>query len=352
MIGVMAVRCLSFHAGYRCRHSGACCSGVFPIPAEPSLVALAAGWGQISNLQLIKDSRSDPESAAGGQISILQLIKRSRSDPEGRTQFLPTGADGACVFYERQGGLCAVHRLGGAEALPSACRHFPRVFLHDDRGVAMTLSHFCPTAAALLMDAGPLAIVDTELPPELDSNLEAFDAVGALPPLLRPDLLMDLEAFDAWERSAIATLGRDDRTCDQALDTVTAATEQIRRWKPGNVALAAIVEEAFASPSATGARDRCAEPTLGPFDGAVRRYLAAKLFANRIAYECRGLRTLVEWLRMCLATLRDEAARAAGGGASGGAVFIEAVRAADLALVHRTDTAALARGLARVEEDP
>jgi hypothetical protein len=55
---------------------------------------------------------------------------------------------------------------------------------------------------------------------------------------------------------------------------------------------------------------------------------------------------------MCLATLRDEAVRAAASGAaSGGAVFIEAVRAADLALVHRTDSAALARGLACVEEE-
>jgi hypothetical protein len=55
---------------------------------------------------------------------------------------------------------------------------------------------------------------------------------------------------------------------------------------------------------------------------------------------------------MCLATVRDEAVRAAvTGGASGGAVFIEAVRAADLALIHRTDSAALARGLARIESE-
>jgi hypothetical protein len=256
------------------------------------------------------------------------------------------------VFYERQSGLCAVHRQFGADALPTACRHFPRVFLHDDRGVAMTLSHFCPTAAGLLMDERPVVVAETSLPSELSGNIEAFDAIGALPPLLRPDLLMDLEAFDAWERSAIATLGSDDRTCDQALDIIAAATEQIRRWTPGDVALASVVEEAFASASAHAARNPCAEPTLGPFDAAARRYLAAKLFANRIAYESRGLRSLVAWLRMCLATLRDEAVRAAASGAaSGGAVFIEAVRAADLALVHRTDSAALARGLACVEEE-
>ena len=34
------VRCLSIHAGYRCRHSGACCSGVFAIRAEPHVVEI------------------------------------------------------------------------------------------------------------------------------------------------------------------------------------------------------------------------------------------------------------------------------------------------------------------------
>jgi hypothetical protein len=226
------------------------------------------------------------------------------------------------------------------------------VFLHDDRGLAMTLSHFCPTAAGLLVDDGPVEVVDTGLPPELDANLEAFDAVGALPPVLRPGMLTDLDGFDAWERSAIATLGRDGITCDRALAVISAATERVRRWQPGGVSLASVVERAFASAWAErGTGQGCAEPTLGPFDGGVRRYLAAKLFANRMAYESPGLRTLVEWLRMCVATLRDEAVRASAGGAAGGAVFIEAVRAADLALVHRTDTAALARGLARVEEE-
>ena len=38
MSGV-TVRCLSFHATYRCRHSGDCCTARWPIPIEPDALA-------------------------------------------------------------------------------------------------------------------------------------------------------------------------------------------------------------------------------------------------------------------------------------------------------------------------
>lgn len=270
-----------------------------------------------------------------------------------RGEILPTGPDGACVFYEHDSHLCALHRLGGAGALPAACRHFPRVFLHDGRGMSLSLSHFCPTAAGLLLDGGPLEVVDATPPLMLDGDVEAFDAVDALPPLLRPGLLMDLEAFDAWERAAVQTLGRDDLTCDASLAIIDAATEQIRPWKPGATLLVALVAESFhAAAERHTARKPAVEPGWGNFDGAVRRYLAAKVFGNRLAYEGRGLRSIVEWLRMCLGRLRREAANAAAGGALNEPLFLEAVRATDLALVHRTDTAALARSLERIEQQP
>lgn len=304
MIGVMSARCLSIHAGYRCRHSGACCSGVFPIPVEPHLVELA-------------------RHGRGGDV-------------------LATGPDGACVFFGREDRLCALQRRGGEAALPTACRHFPRVFLRDDRGLTLGLSHYCPTAARLLLEDVPLEIVEAGPPLALDGEVEAFEAAGALPPLLRPDVLTDLDGFDAWERAAIHVLGRTDATADECLGAIGAATETIRTWSPGGASLTAAVEEAFhaaaerhlpARDGATRARD----------DGPVKRYLAAKLFGHRLAYECRGLRTMVEWVRLCLARVRDEMTKAP---------FIDAVRAADLALVHRTDTAALARSLARIEQQP
>ena len=67
---------------------------------------------------------------------------------------------------------------------------FPRVVLHDGRGTFISLSHFCPTAAATAVRAGdswPLAgIVDA--PPALADvgALDGLDARDAWPPLLRP----------------------------------------------------------------------------------------------------------------------------------------------------------------------
>ncbi len=256
------------------------------------------------------------------------------------------------MFYERESRLCALHQVGGPDALPTACRHFPRVFLRDDRGLSLTLSHFCPTAAGMLLRDAPLDIVEAAPPLALDGDVEAFEATGALPPLLRPGMLTDLEAFDLWERAAIATFARDDLTCDQAIAAVSAATEMMRLWNPGGRSLCAVVEESFEAAAAERhvTREPPPEAPLQAFDGAVKRYLAAKVFANRMAYECRGLRSLVAWLRTCLKMLRAEAARA--GETLNGPRFIEAVRATDLALVHRTDTAALARSLARIEEQP
>ena len=115
---MVSVRCLSVHARYRCRHSGACCSGVFAIPAEARVVDLVGTLG----LQAPPGSRSrfvsGPESAG--------------------STFVAARPDGACVFFEAETGrLCTIHRRAGAGALPSSCRHFPRVFLHDARGIRL-----------------------------------------------------------------------------------------------------------------------------------------------------------------------------------------------------------------------
>ena len=78
-------------------------------------------------------------------------------------------ADDACVFHvprqstprrPRAARHCAVHATLGHDALPASCQHFPRVCLVDARGVRVALSHFCPTAAAMLVDdARPVTIV-------------------------------------------------------------------------------------------------------------------------------------------------------------------------------------------------
>ena len=62
-----------------------------------------------------------------------------------------------------------------------SCAHFPYVCLIDQRGVHVTLSHYCPTATALLFEhSGPIEIVEGPSPiAELDM-LEGLDARDAL----------------------------------------------------------------------------------------------------------------------------------------------------------------------------
>jgi lysine-N-methylase len=51
--------------------------------------------------------------------------------------------DGACGFLQAD-GLCAVHRVGGAEAKPWGCRSFPRVFVDDGVAVHVSAKPECP----------------------------------------------------------------------------------------------------------------------------------------------------------------------------------------------------------------
>jgi Fe-S-cluster containining protein len=351
------VRCLSIHASYRCRHAGTCCEQDWHIPVEAEVLHVVGALG------------IEPSAAGFARVGPDMVLARHPG--------------GACVFFEAQDGrLCAIHRHAGSGALPSACRHFPRMVLHDDRGTFIGMSHFCPTAAAMLLDEGPLEIV--EAPASLEvRGLDGFEARAALPPLLRPRLLADLDAYTAWESACIRTLGRDDIDLELALGIVAAATARTRAWKPGSVGLRAWIEEGFelharapAEPfGAAHQRHRAAglEPisparfprygddgeavwaqgrrALRHFDRATRRFLTARLFACPIAYEGQGLLTLVEWLRTCLAVLQREAARDADlAGRLAPSAFVEAVRRADLVLAHQADTRAFARRAARTIE--
>ena len=76
------------------------------------------------------------------------FIERAADEPAETPTLLAT-AHGRCVFHD-PAGRCAIHSALGHDALPLACRQFPRVSVTDPRGVSVTLSHYCPTAAALL----------------------------------------------------------------------------------------------------------------------------------------------------------------------------------------------------------
>ena len=294
--------------------------------------------------------------------------------------------DGDCVFFDREDGRrCVIHRDAGPEALPTACRHFPRRMLRDDRGTFISLSHFCPTAAAMLFTPDTLDVEEAHPPLRLEEPVEGMDAVGALPPLVRPGVLSDLDGYSVWERHCLAVFSRRDLDYQQALDLVAAATERVRGWRPGGCRLATHVHTAFEGACVQDGVDKTAQaramgtlrslcedrvsndlapiegfddhwtrlaaPSFEAFDVAMKNYLAARLFANWIAYQGRGLRSIVEWLRTCAALVRHHALRRAldSGTALDRGDFIEAIRMADLLLLHLIDTQAFATQVAFLE---
>lgn len=202
---------------------------------------------------------------------------------------------------------------------------FPRIVLQDARGTFISLSHFCPTAAALLFDApGELAIV--EAPPALAAigELDGLDARGVWPPLLRPGVLMDLDSYDAWERRSIALLTRGSATPHDALSALADVSARVAAWTPGSSELLADVHAAF------DAVDNGEEADTVRDRAAVKRWLAARLFGTWTAYQRDGLAATIAWLRSCLETFDREAA------ADGST--LEAIRRSDLRMLHGRDT--------------
>jgi hypothetical protein len=349
--------CLRLHAGYQCQHVGACCNADWLIPAELHVITAVERHG------IRAAHKSDDLFVPSGDGDLQVAVNRH----------------GTCAFFDAEDGrLCAIHRKAGIEALPSACRHFPREILIDGRGTLISLSHFCPTAAELLFTPGGLDVVEAFPPLRLEAPVEGLDATEVPAPPVRPGLLADLEGYDAWERACLATLARPGVTSDQALGLIAAATEDVREWRPGRETLTARVGDAFrhrvASPAPNGDsfRDlsgrhfppeagpvpsfddvwrRLAEPWIGPIDYAIKNYLASRLFGNWIAYQGRGLRTIVEWLRTTRAVLTNEIARrcAISGTPLTRAHFLVAAGAADYLLLHTIDSETVARELGRIE---
>ena len=194
-------------------------------------------------------------------------------------------------------------------------------------------------------------------------------------------LLTDLEGYDAWERAALALLARDDLTAGGALAilepcdarrAILAArsrqpackrssessrlrpsqnrtriwTRQTRRRARVRLALSSVPSGCVPSRSRTGSRrGTAAQPAGDDVDETVRGYLAARLFGNWIAYSGQGLHAIVEYLHVALAVMKMEAVRhhAQESASSPWQTVKEAVRSADLLLVHLADPRTLAR---------
>lgn len=297
------VRALAFHADYACRHTGACCSSGWPIPVE--------------------SDRADTIDAAvrARKLGVRRLafLLRPHGAPALTPALLPIVNDRCAFRDDYPDAHCAIHRTLGHEALPLACRQFPRVSVQDPRGVSVTLSHYCPTAARIIADNGHDGDAHIVVnPPRFSPAGEyvGLDASCALPPLLRRDLLMDWESWWRIEELAVETLLGRGNSADEALALVRGAVHRLDQWRPDTgVHLQDEVDRAFERsqpsppartvddlvtnamgrvPAAFASRARW-NSTVRTSDDVTRKFLAAHAFANWRVHEHDG--GLAAWLR-------------------------------------------------------
>jgi Fe-S-cluster containining protein len=317
-------RVLSFHSSYQCRDTGACCSAGWPIPVEAD--------------------RAEALRTLDGRL------------PPG--SFLLPVVNGHCVFHDATRRRCRAHEALGHAALPLACRQFPRVSVIDPRGVSVTLSHFCPTARAMLDNPGSCEIMTGASAFPAGGEYEGLDVRDALPPLLRPDMLMEWESWWLWEAESVALIAAGADEPASALATLAAAIDLLDAWTPDRGPLDDALRLAL-----TRARER---PSAWPLDDATRRrwrdgvlaaippphrprgldrvatpppprvlgrFLAAHAFANWTAHQGNGLRAWLRSLEVAYALASDYG-----------------VRQADLLIRHLADPAVLAVKYSRSRE--
>ncbi|HEY8231909.1 MAG TPA: hypothetical protein VIJ10_04530 [Vicinamibacteria bacterium] len=371
----MRVRALSIHADYRCRMSGACCRSGWDIAVEPAA------------------EERIRRGVADGRLRPADWGRAAAGLPHGARVLLRVLPSGDCAFLAPgEPRLCAVHKALGEDALPSACRQFPRVVTLTPLGVSLTLSHYCPTAAEMLFrdDVG-LAVVSDPAAFPRSWPYEGLDARDALPPLLRPGALMSWAAHERLEQHAVLRLADESGPVAQALADFAQHAEALRGWSLGDGPLDAFVSSVLERPArgcevdaglaaalADWERVARAVPGRGPAPDSPRapveaygleraqaalddgwerlrrpvgRWLAAKAFASWIALQGDGVRTTALGLRVAHSVLRAEAAReaAATRAAPSKESLKQAVRRADLLLLHLVDPQALASDLSRCE---
>jgi hypothetical protein len=376
-----STRWLSCHVDYACRHSGACCRSGWPLPVEDGVVAVIDAAVVSGRLRTVDGERAWLDESALAPDGVRGTLRQ---------------AGGGCVFHAADADghrHCAAHAALGHRALPASCQHFPRVCLIDDRGVRVSLSHYCPTASAMVVDdEQPVTIVDG--PPAVSGRAvpEGLDARGELPPRLAERVLTDLDGLTAWEAHVVATLAGPaaDPSPERALARVIGEAARLAEWQPGHGSLADAVGQLRAAgagddlepavrrladpgrwtswldlaaascvppwtwrgaPKDLGALDaRFVVPAWKTFGGAGRRYLAGRAFGAWLVYQADAGAGLASWLTLCHAVLRVECARACGAAARplDRDLLIAAIRQADLLLVHYADSLAITRRIVRM----
>ena len=365
---------LGFHADYRCRHSGACCTADWDVPVELPVY------------------RSLSDALVGGRLRVAPTAGATypfivEPDlPEGVAAMLDRDEGGRCVFYESTGKRCIVHRDLGEPHLPTTCRHFPRVSVQDRRGTFVSLSHFCPTAASMLFNDAAVEIV-AEPPAFPDTDYDGLIVTADdLPPLLHPRVLMDLDGYTAWERHMVGRCADVQERPESILSTLMRDADLLRRWRPGSVTLSEAVWE-LPHDVVDGAPEAELGASLGlredviaavpddlkpasdeeglesawtmsvraawdDYRAPINRFLAAKAFASWTAYQGRGVKTIVRGLEAALALVRVEAARQCRNVARplDSELLLEAFRQSDFALNHLAVGEDLAKTWSAVED--
>ena len=373
----LSVYALSIHADYQCQRSGVCCTSDWDVPVE--LPLYRSLHDALEGHTLTPAARPHEEEA---------VFQTGADMPDGAAAMVARTTGGDCVFYHRGSGLCVIHRDMGEQHLPLTCRYFPRLAVRDARGTFITLTHYCPTAAAMLF-RDDCAIDIVEAPPAFPPG----DYEGLIirpddwPPLLHPRMLMGHEGYSAWERHMVARCAAPGVAPETVLATLARDARVLRRHRAINgpiaqavSALPADVVKADAPRDLSESLVRFSEvigavpddmkpppdehelseayaalvrPEWLRWRDPLNRYLAAKAFASWTAYQGRGVLTIVRGLDAALAVVRVEAARAcrnAGETMNRDSLF-EAFRSADFVLNHLAAGDELADAWSRVETD-
>jgi len=386
-----AIKSLGFHADYGCQRTGACCEAPWRVVAQPDAHArISAAFADGRLPGSVDAAIKNEPTLTGDPLHVIQA-----HGPRG------------CVFHT--GGGCEVRSRVGVEAQPLGCRVFPRIVVKQPRGRFVSLSHFCPTALRLLFREDDAAAAPRNRPAAFPSSdaLEGHDARGHLPPLVAPNRPFSWSLFELWEASGAAWLARPDRSPEVLLASWAVVSERIRqrvvdghrpedvvkpalaraeREGPGGVldsvgprpaatgsetlflieaALKLLPEEAgFAAEDLASLRARYLDgdgaarfaddearhrTAWASFAVPIKRYAAARHFANFHAYQGQGVRTAVLSTVFAVGLVRAFAQAAAGEGGLTRERLERAIRASDFLLLHLVHRPSLAKLFSSIE---
>jgi hypothetical protein len=196
------------------------------------------GLGHLLYLRLGDSRRARPRSRAprgsrgrplASRSAVPLLVERPEL-PDEFASVLGRSENGTCVLHDTAAHRCRAHAQLGAAAKPISCRQFPRILVHDPRVRASRSQHFCPTAAGLLFDDGPVCAVRIAKRAALEPE-EGLDVRLALPPALDEDRPVDWDTLTLWEELALDVCNRA-ATPNQVIAVLHAARTHLPAWTP------------------------------------------------------------------------------------------------------------------------